>query len=412
MFTRQGLESEQLVEEEKKLQVELEGKEVIDVASQIEEKMKESQVLEGQRFTLVKHINEATVKKDQALQVQQKINTLAHCPTCEQNVSAEYKQKIQDREGVIIIDQDKNITKFQADQQALMAQVEGKHKEMELLRVQEKEVTLLQHKKQQLENIKLKKEQLVVGREQIKQEIGALNTQKLALQKELKLHKDSEEEFKVLQVKVDGLRQVYHQQELQVASAQKEKEGVERMIAVIREDVVKMESYLVQIDASREKEEWLRKMFVNLMSQIEKHVMAKLYHEFNALFQDWFNVLIEDQALTVALDDEFGVEITQNGYQVSLEHMSGGEKTSCALAYRLSLNQIINDLIGEVKTKDVLILDEPTDGFSSEQLDKIRDVLNELALEQIIIVSHERKIESFVDHVIQVRKEEHVSSVS
>jgi DNA repair exonuclease SbcCD ATPase subunit len=45
-------------------------------------------------------------------------------------------------------------------------------------------------------------------------------------------------------------------------------------------------------------------------------------------------------------------------------------------------------------------------------LDKIRDVLNELALEQIIIVSHERKIESFVDHVIQVRKEEHVSSVS
>jgi exonuclease SbcC len=412
MFTRQGLESEQLVEEEKKLQVELEGKEVIDVASQIEEKMKESQVLEGQRFTLVKHINEATVKKDQALQVQQKINTLAHCPTCEQNVSAEYKQKIQDREGVIIIDQDKNITKFQADQQALMAQVEGKHKEMELLRVQEKEVTLLQHKKQQLENIKLKKEQLVVRREQIKQEIGALNTQKLALQKELKLHKDSEEEFKVLQVKVDGLRQVYHQQELQVASAQKEKEGVERMIAVIREDVVKMESYLVQIDASREKEEWLRKMFVNLMSQIEKHVMAKLYHEFNALFQDWFNVLIEDQALTVALDDEFGVEITQNGYQVSLEHMSGGEKTSCALAYRLSLNQIINDLIGEVKTKDVLILDEPTDGFSSEQLDKIRDVLNELALEQIIIVSHERKIESFVDHVIQVRKEEHVSSVS
>ena len=59
-----------------------------------------------------------------------------------------------------------------------------------------------------------------------------------------------------------------------------------------------------------------------------------------------------------------------------------------------------------------MILDEPTDGFSSEQLDKIRDVLNELALEQIIIVSHERKIESFVDHVIQVRKEEHVSSVS
>jgi exonuclease SbcC len=58
-----------------------------------------------------------------------------------------------------------------------------------------------------------------------------------------------------------------------------------------------------------------------------------------------------------------------------------------------------------------LILDEPTDGFSSEQLDRLRNVLNELDTEQIIIVSHESKIESFVDRIIRLEKNEHVTKI-
>mgnify|MGYP001570677881 FL=1 len=57
------------------------------------------------------------------------------------------------------------------------------------------------------------------------------------------------------------------------------------------------------------------------------------------------------------------------------------------------------------------MLDEPTDGFSSEQLDKVRDVLEQLNAKQVVIVSHESKIESFVDNVIRVGKEEHISKV-
>ena len=59
----------------------------------------------------------------------------------------------------------------------------------------------------------------------------------------------------------------------------------------------------------------------------------------------------------------------------------------------------------------VLILDEPTDGFSSEQLDKVRDVLDKLNLRQTIIVSHESKIETFVQNVIRITKEGERSGV-
>ena len=70
---------------------------------------------------------------------------------------------------------------------------------------------------------------------------------------------------------------------------------------------------------------------------------------------------------------------------------------------------MINDIVADIRTKDILMLDEPTDGFSSEQLDKVRDVLDQLNMGQIVIVSHESKIESFVDNVVRVGKEEHVS---
>jgi len=145
---------------------------------------------------------------------------------------------------------------------------------------------------------------------------------------------------------------------------------------------------------------------------MEKHVMLQVYMEFNELFQKWFNILIEDETLNVRLDDEFTPIIEQNGYETAIENLSGGERTAVALAYRLSLNKVINDIIGEIQTKDILILDEPTDGFSTEQLDKIRVVLEQLDIKQVIIVSHESKIESFVDNIIRIDKSEHVSQIN
>ena len=60
--------------------------------------------------------------------------------------------------------------------------------------------------------------------------------------------------------------------------------------------------------------------------------------------------------------------------------------------------------MSKIKTKDLVILDEPTDGFSEQQLDKMRSVLDELNIGQLIIVSHEQKIEDFVDNVIKFKK--------
>ena len=140
--------------------------------------------------------------------------------------------------------------------------------------------------------------------------------------------------------------------------------------------------------------------------------MLKVYNEFNELFKGWFNILIEEEELTVRLSEEFKPIVEQNGYETDITNLSGGEKTALALAYRLSLNKVINDVVGEIKTKDIIILDEPTDGLSTEQLDKMREILDQLGIKQTIIVSHEGKIESYVDTVLRVSKNEHVSEIT
>ena len=167
----------------------------------------------------------------------------------------------------------------------------------------------------------------------------------------------------------------------------------------------------IELKGNQDLYRWLDGFFMPLMYTIEKHVMIHIHNLFNQLFQEWFDILIEDDQITARIDDSFSPLIEQNGYDISFRNLSGGEKTSAALAYRLALNRVINDVVHQIKTKDLLILDEPTDGFSSQQLDKVRDVLEKLNLRQTVIVSHESKIESFVEHVIMVRKEGHVSNV-
>ncbi|MBI1971940.1 MAG: SMC family ATPase [Candidatus Aenigmarchaeota archaeon] len=185
------------------------------------------------------------------------------------------------------------------------------------------------------------------------------------------------------------------------------------LIAMIERDaaaVRRMESKLESIRSAREWLGWLREYFTPSVESIESHVFASYNRNFDALFKKWFSMLMDSGEITVRVDDKFTPIIEQNGYEQDVEALSGGEKTSVALAYRLALNTIVKEIAISLRN-NLLILDEPTDGFSKEQLHRMRDVLNELQCDQVIIVSHEKELEAFVDNIIEVRKEGSVSRV-
>jgi DNA repair protein SbcC/Rad50 len=82
--------------------------------------------------------------------------------------------------------------------------------------------------------------------------------------------------------------------------------------------------------------------------------------------------------------------------------LSGGERTSLALAFRLALAQVVRSL-GNLRFETIL-LDEPTDGFSPEQVVRMGELLAELDLPQVVIVSHEDELAGIADRVVRVEK--------
>jgi exonuclease SbcC len=114
-------------------------------------------------------------------------------------------------------------------------------------------------------------------------------------------------------------------------------------------------------------------------------------------------LLIEDPTKDANVDEDFTPSVRQDGYDQNVDFLSGGERTSIALAYRLALNSIVQQVSIGMKS-NLLILDEPTDGFSKEQLYKVREILRELQCPQVVIVSHEAELESFASHIIRVKK--------
>ncbi|MBN2880457.1 SMC family ATPase [Candidatus Woesearchaeota archaeon] len=191
------------------------------------------------------------------------------------------------------------------------------------------------------------------------------------------------------------------------SATQKDIEYTTKAIIEITNNIKKIEEITNETTKLKQHNIWLNTKFTELIDTIEKQVLLQIHDRFNSKFQKWFNILIEDEDITAKLNEDFTPIVTLQGHDADILSLSGGEKTSLALAYRLALNKVINELVSNIKTKNIIILDEPTDGFSSQQLDRLKEVLDNLKLEQVIIVSHESKIESYVENNIRLQKINH-----
>ena len=330
------------------------------------------------------------------------------CPTCLQDVSPVYKSNAINQLDTNTIGNVKQLEVLNLEKNKIAAtlnvvdnetyQKEKQIQELKILRVRYQEL-----KEKQLRIKEVEKNILSLGKdvELLNQHLHLLQTSVFELRKFDNLFKEKQKEFEEAS-KEERLA------EIKVAELKKEIDVFSRQISELMQRIKKTEGIREQLIYLSRLEDWITKNFIPLISFIEKNVMIKLKTEFSKLFSEWFSMLVTD-SFNVRLDDNFTPIIEQQDYEIDYAYLSGGERTAVALAYRLSLNQVINSLLSKIKTKDLVILDEPTDGFSEQQLDKMRDVLQQLNVKQLIIVSHEQKIEGFVENVMRFKKYGRVS---
>tara|TARA_Y100000034_G_scaffold136592_1_gene214023 strand:+ start:10 stop:2049 length:2040 start_codon:yes stop_codon:yes gene_type:complete len=396
---------EKSITEFKILEVEDVGSKIADVDSKlvkIDSEMREiNDKLSGFR-----------VKKESSESIKKDILELDVCSLCKQSVSSEHKGRI----GRV---EDGRLEKLKEMEEIYLKRKDEFVKEiselnslMEEFREKDKKNSLIELERKNLEEKKNRKEEVLEVNSILSKEIEEINKRKVEIEEELKNFEGIDESYRKVKEEIENLTEKEKKIEIEKGSFESEVRSLEEFLGNLIKELNEKRKVKEEIGFLNEINLWLDKMFLNLMMVMEKKIMLKVYGDFNDLFKKWFRILVEDENLKIELDEEFTPKIEQNGYEIEYGFLSGGEKTAAALAYRLSLNQVINNLMSEVKTRDLLILDEPTDGFSEEQLERVRVVLEELDLEQVIIVSHESKVESFVDEIIRFEKEEGVSRVA
>ena len=423
---KRGLESESatsqvLLQAKKDLELRMK-KEIIIMQKQIHEEFNFSQerlnsvaelldkhkkILEEKNskfLNLASQISVLDSKKERPFELKNKIMSLENCPTCLQKVGQDHKCRIEKQVQYDIEEIDRELEQKIQQKQILINEIEI---EKNLIQNYETDKTNLQQEKIKFEHqktiqTKIKSDAFVLDR--TSNEIKELELQLQQLQFKIQTFSKSQEEFDEAKKEFQKINEIFRTKEITIATKTKELELLKIKLQELSEEIQSKEKTREQINHLRSLQDWIQEKFLTMIDLAEKNVMAKLRTEFSSIFSEWFSALVSD-SLSVRLDEDFTPIITNQDYEIDYDFLSGGERTATALAYRLSLNQVLNSILSQIKTKDILILDEPTDGFATEQIDKMRDIFEQLKAEQIIFVSHEQKIEGFVDHVIRVRKD-------
>ncbi len=384
-----------------------EGKEL---EQQIDLRKKEKEQLNEENLKITSQINSLNLKNQENEAVKSKIREIEICPTCLQNVEPVYKSNVLNNIDLDISENSKKLEKLTSEKKTILEAItkvyehifskEKQLNEFNLLKIMLRE---LEEKGKRLEEIQRLNGLIQKDIEILNQHTEVLSMSVFELSKFENLFKEKQKEFE------ESLNEE-RMAEIKVAELKKEIEVFSRYTEELRERIKKTGEIREKLIYLTKLESWLSKNFTFLVSLIEKKVMIKLKTDFSKLFARWFSMLVSE-TFEVRLDDDFTPIVESQDYEIDYPYLSGGERTAIALAYRLSLNQVLNSLLSRIKTHDIIILDEPTDGFSEQQLDKMRDVLRQLEVKQLIIVSHEQKIESFVENVIRFKKEHGVSKI-
>jgi exonuclease SbcC len=325
------------------------------------------------------------------------------CPTCDRPVKpGEFHSKLKDKE--------REAKKVTAELKKCVELLETAGELLEKRRdyddAQEKLVELRDKHSEYAKDIEERKEKIQELEDDIKEAKRKLESAKKSIEELRELKTKLEEAAARMTTVEKRLKQLGEGLAARKATVQ----NLTKEVGEYQEQINKKEALKKKTEGLKEHQIWIEDYFLPTLDMIEKHVMLSINQDFNAHFQRWFGALVEDPGKEARVDEEFTPVIEQDGYEQDVSYLSGGEKTSVALAYRLALNTLVKKVSTGMRS-NLLILDEPTDGFSKEQLGKVREILDELDCPQTVIVSHERELESFADQIFRVSKSQGESTI-
>ncbi|MCI4322243.1 MAG: hypothetical protein L3K05_08070, partial [Thermoplasmata archaeon] len=156
--------------------------------------------------------------------------------------------------------------------------------------------------------------------------------------------------------------------------------------------------------------EFLAGPFRDTVLDLERRLLGRAQSTFERSFARAFSALVEDPGLVARCGPSFIPYVEIEGEWTPAEALSGGERTALALAFRLALGEVVR--AASRLRLDTIILDEPTEGFSPEQVERMGELLRTLPWGQVIVVTHEAGLAAIADRAVRVEKIAGVSRLS
>ncbi len=347
--------------------------------------------------SLEKQSKDTLIKRDRVFKID-------ICPTCLQDVPEAHKHNILNETENVLGKAKQRLNILEEEIKIIKKELDKEKSEKKILEENKASKEILKAKLEYLEKAKNKYQSLAKSLENLNKDIAILERHINTIKEKILEISSLDALMKIKKEELNTAFQLERKADISLAETKKELEILKKEIMLDEEAITAKEKSKKDLTYLLELQGWLSTDFAELIEFIECNVLLRLRQEFSRVFSKWFHMLVPQGTLTVRLDESFSPIILHRDAEMEYSFLSGGERTAVALAYRLALNQTINSMLSKIKTKDIVILDEPTDGFSEIQLDKMREVLHELDVSQLIIVSHERKIESFVDNILRIKK--------
>lgn len=381
-----------------------------EIIKAISAKKEEIDRLNSQYIDLSSRIKVLEQDKEKVFDKKNRVFKMDLCPTCLQNVPYTHKHNILNETEKELVEIAKNISSMEEEKKTKKALLDKSRLDMPKLEEEKIRLEILKSKMAFIEKSRKRISELTKIKENLENDIALLSSHTDSLKEGILEFSKFNNMFKIRSEDLSKALRQEKLSEIALAELKKELELTNRDITLVEKSIQEKEISKKKLTDLLELNDWLSNHFLGVVNFMERNVMIKLRMEFSRLFSKWFHMLA-GESFEVQLDENFTPLIIQGDVEMDYSFLSGGERTAIALAYRLALNQTINSVMSTIKTKDIIILDEPTDGFSEIQLDKMREVLADLNIPQLVIVSHEQKIEGFVENLIRLRKDANITSL-
>ena len=161
------------------------------------------------------------------------------------------------------------------------------------------------------------------------------------------------------------------------------------------------------LNAVYEDAEGLEAMYLRVRAELRSNNIGVL----DALINEIFSFMYSNNAYShIRLDHEYNLTVFEkDGTPLEPKLLSGGERAIFNLVLRCAIYRLLSiGISGEGSGLPPLIMDEPTvflDRGHVQQLIKLIDMMRDIGVGQILVVSHDESLIDSADHVFMVEKD-------